>query len=132
LFVLQGQGSQVEGFQVTQFHHTEWPEHGNLPSAAGLIDLIDMLMKSQMNTGNRAITVMCNDGVGRTGTFICFHAQLERLKTEGVVDIFQSIKSIRIQRAGLVPQEEQFVYCHEVLADYVDKFDKYANFKDMI
>jgi len=44
---------------VTQFHHTEWPEHGNLPSAAGLIDLIDMLMKSQMNTGNRAITVMC-------------------------------------------------------------------------
>ena len=45
----------------------------------------------------------CSDGVGRTGTFICIHAQLERLKTEGVVDFFQSIKSARIQRAGLVP-----------------------------
>ena len=44
-----------------------------------------------------------SDGVGRTGTFICIHAQLERLKTEGVVDFFQSIKSARIQRAGLVP-----------------------------
>ena len=42
------------------------------------------------------------DGVGRTGTFICIHAQLERLKTEGVVDFFQSIKSARMQRAGLV------------------------------
>ena len=44
-----------------------------------------------------------SDGVGRTGTFICIHAQVERLKTEGVVDFFQSIKSARIQRAGLVP-----------------------------
>lgn len=26
----------------------------------------------------------------------------------------------------------QFVYAHEVLADFIDKFDNYANFKDMI
>ena len=45
---------------------------------------------------------MYSDGLGRTGAFICIHSQLERLKTEGVVDIFQSIKSARIQRAGLV------------------------------
>ena len=43
-----------------------------------------------------------SDGIGRTGTFICIHAQLERLKTEGIVDFFQSIKSTRIHRAGLV------------------------------
>ena len=43
-----------------------------------------------------------SDGVGRTGTFICIHAQLERLKTEGVVDFFQFIKSARMQRPGLV------------------------------
>jgi len=45
---------------------------------------------------------MYSDGLGRTGAFICIHSQLERLKTEGVVDIFQSIKSARIQRAMLV------------------------------
>ena len=49
-------------------------------------------------------TLPGSDGVGRTGTFICIHAQLERLKTEGVVDFFQSIKSARVQRAGLVPE----------------------------
>ena len=43
-----------------------------------------------------------SDGVGRTGTFICIHAQLERLKTDGTVDFFQFIKSARLQRAGLV------------------------------
>ena len=45
---------------------------------------------------------MYSDGLGRSGAFICIHSQLERLKTEGVVDIFQSVKSARIQRAGLV------------------------------
>ena len=50
-----------------------------------------------------------SDGVGRTGTFICLHSQLERLKTEGVVDFFQAIKSARIQRAGLIP----YAVCHK-------------------
>ena len=50
----------------------------------------------------RSIVSFFSDGVGRTGTFICLHSQLERLKTEGVVDFFQAVKSARIQRAGLV------------------------------
>lgn len=40
--------------------------------------------------------------MGRSGTFICMHAQQDRMKTEGVIDVFHYIKSIRIQRAGLV------------------------------
>ena len=61
-----------------------------------------------------------SDGVGRTGTFICIHAQLERLKTEGVVDFFQSIKSARIQRVGLVsdivsPLCSMYVYVMQLL-----------------
>ena len=52
-----------------------------------------------------------SDGVGRTGTFICLHSQLERLKTEGVVDFFQAVKSARIKRAGLVPD----AVCYGVL-----------------
>ena len=48
---------------------------------------------------------LCSDGVGRTGTFICIHSQLERLKTEGVVDFFQAAKSARMQRAGLIPDD---------------------------
>ena len=44
-----------------------------------------------------------SDGVVRSGTFLCIHSQLERLKTEGAVDIFQAIKSARIQRPGVIP-----------------------------
>ena len=34
---------------------------------------------------------------------MCIHSQLERLKTEGVVDVFQAIKFARIQRPGIMP-----------------------------
>ena len=61
---------------------------------------------------------MCSDGVGRTGTFICIHAQLERLKNEGVVDFFQSIKSARIQRTGLVPDVVSGLTCLTTFVDY--------------
>ena len=36
------------------------------------------------------------------GTFLTIHCQVERLKTEGVVDFLQAIKSARLQRPGLV------------------------------
>ncbi len=48
---------------------------------------------------------ICSDGVGRSGTFITIHAQMERMKSEGVIDVFQFIKSVRFQRAGLVTNE---------------------------
>ena len=44
-----------------------------------------------------------SDGVVRSGTFLVIHSQLERLKTEGVVDVFQAIKSARIHRPGVIP-----------------------------
>ena len=43
-----------------------------------------------------------SDGCGRTGTFLTIYSQIERLKTEQVVDIFQWVKYSRIQRAWLV------------------------------
>ena len=53
--------------------------------------------------------ISCSDGVGHTGTFICIHSQLERLKTEGVVDFFQAAKSACIQRAGLIPDDAYLI-----------------------
>ena len=40
--------------------------------------------------------------MGRTGTFISTHAEMERMKAETVVDLFQFVKGMRTQRAGMV------------------------------
>ena len=41
-------------------------------------------------------------GAGRSGTFIAVSILLERLKTEGVVDVFHTVRALRLQRPGMV------------------------------
>ena len=43
-----------------------------------------------------------SSGCGRTGTFIAVSILLERLKTEGVVDVFNTVRSLRLQRPNMV------------------------------
>ena len=48
------------------------------------------------------LCVCCSDGVSRTGAFCALYSVLERVKTEQIVDVFQAVKTLRIQRAGLL------------------------------
>ena len=64
----------------------------------------------------RAIKILtcsynCSDGIGRTGTFMTIYSQIERAKSEGVVDVFQFIRGARMQRFGLVRSEVSFEVC---------------------
>ena len=45
---------------------------------------------------------LSSGGCGRTGTYIAVSILIERLKTEGVVDVFQTVRKLRMQRPGLV------------------------------
>ena len=49
--------------------------------------------------------IVYSDGMGRTGTFICIHAMLERMNSEGVVDFFQFIKASRINQPNIVREQ---------------------------
>ena len=48
------------------------------------------------------LTFFSSGGTGRTGTFIAVSILLERLKTEGVVDVFHTVRALRLQRPGMV------------------------------
>ena len=56
----------------------------------------------------------CSDGIDRTGAFICIYSQLERIKIEGVADIFQFIKGSRFQRPNLVESVVRY-YVHTLI-----------------
>ena len=48
---------------------------------------------------------MCSNGDGRTGVFLSLCLSIERLETEDNVDIFQTVRWLRSQRAGLVSSQ---------------------------
>lgn len=49
-----------------------------------------------------SICLFCSAGAGRTGTFIALSNILERVKAEGLLDVFQTVKSLRMQRPHMV------------------------------
>uniref|UniRef100_A0A8C1KM20 protein-tyrosine-phosphatase n=1 Tax=Cyprinus carpio TaxID=7962 RepID=A0A8C1KM20_CYPCA len=112
---------------VRQFQFTDWPEQGVPKSGEGFIDFIGQVHKTKEQFGQDGpITVHCSAGVGRTGVFITLSIVLERMRYEGVVDIFQTVKMLRTQRPGMVQTEEQYQFCYRAALEYLGSFDHYA------
>uniref|UniRef100_A0AAX7UIW9 Receptor-type tyrosine-protein phosphatase alpha n=1 Tax=Astatotilapia calliptera TaxID=8154 RepID=A0AAX7UIW9_ASTCA len=114
---------------VRQFHFHGWPEVGIPTDGKGMINLIAAVQRQQQQSGNHPITVHCSAGAGRTGTFCALSTVLERVKAEGILDVFQTVKSLRLQRPHMVQTLEQYEFCYKVVQEYIDAFSDYANFK---
>ena len=52
----------------------------------------------------------CSNGIGRSGIFITLHIVLERMVAEGLVDVFQTIKNLCIQRPAMVQTLVRYCY----------------------
>ncbi|XP_024914548.1 protein tyrosine phosphatase receptor type Db isoform X3 [Cynoglossus semilaevis] len=112
---------------VRQFQFTDWPEQGVPKSGEGFIDFIGQVHKTKEQFGQDGpITVHCSAGVGRTGVFITLSIVLERMRYEGVVDIFQTVKMLRTQRPAIVQTEDQYQFCYRASLEYLGSFDHYA------
>uniref|UniRef100_A0A8C7ZHW7 Receptor-type tyrosine-protein phosphatase epsilon n=1 Tax=Oryzias sinensis TaxID=183150 RepID=A0A8C7ZHW7_9TELE len=114
---------------IRHFHFHGWPEVGIPAEGKGMIDIIASVQKQQQQSGNHPIVVHCSAGAGRTGTFIALSNILERVKAEGLMDVFQTVKSLRMQRPHMVQTVEQYDFCYRVVQDFIDIFSDYANFK---
>ena len=89
-----------------------------------------------------------SDTVSRSGMFCAIATTIERCKTEGVVDVFQVVKALRVQKPGavqtvvsiiiavllscfLLPSlflQEQYQNIFETVTVFLDSFETYSNF----
>lgn len=75
-------------------------------SGEGFIDFIGQVHKTKEQFGQDGpITVHCSAGVGRSGVFISLSIVLERMQYEGVLDVFQTVRTLRSQRPAMVQTE---------------------------
>ena len=54
------------------------------------------------HAGVMSVSLCYSAGAGRTGTFCALSTVLERVKAEGILDVFQTVKSLRLQRPHMV------------------------------
>ncbi|CAH8638700.1 unnamed protein product [Schistosoma bovis] len=112
---------------LRQFQFTDWPEHGVPESCEAFIDFLGQVHKTKEQFGQDGpITIHCSAGVGRTGVFLALSIVLERMRHEGIVDMFQTIRMLRTQRPGMVQTEDQYQFCYNAVLEYLSSFDHYS------
>uniref|UniRef100_A0A8C4R924 protein-tyrosine-phosphatase n=1 Tax=Eptatretus burgeri TaxID=7764 RepID=A0A8C4R924_EPTBU len=102
--------------EVRQLHFTGWPDHGVPYHSTGLLAFIHRV-KTLNPTDAGPVVVHCSAGAGRTGCFIVIDIMLEMAEHEGVVDVYNCIRELRLQRINMVQTEEQYVFIHDVLLE---------------
>uniref|UniRef100_S4RPI8 protein-tyrosine-phosphatase n=1 Tax=Petromyzon marinus TaxID=7757 RepID=S4RPI8_PETMA len=125
-------GKDNKSRQIRQFHFQGWPEVGIPDDGKGMISLIADVQRQQQQSGNQPIVIHCSAGAGRTGTctFCALSTVLERVKAEGILDVFQTAHAAAAHGADPVSRaQEQYEFCYKVVQEYIDTFSDYANFK---
>lgn len=69
------------------------------------------------------ICVHCSAGGGRTGVFIALAVAMERLRAEGLVDVFQTARLLRVQRAALIQTPPYLALIYHALLAYLGAFE---------
>nr|XP_018667440.1 sushi, von Willebrand factor type A, EGF and pentraxin domain-containing protein 1-like isoform X1 [Ciona intestinalis] len=129
-FIITNNTDHTERKQmVRQFHYHGWPETGPPSSGFSMISLVEQVQKQQQSSGNHPITIHCSAGAGRTGAFCALSTALEQVKAEGVLDMFQIVKCLRMQRPHMVQNLEQYEFCYRAVQEYIDSMSEYYNFK---
>lgn len=112
---------------IKQFHFFGWSDDRISESGEGIVDLIGKVQKTyEQQDEVGPITVHCSDGIGRTGIFCALCIVLERMRCEGVVDLFQTVKLLRTQRPNMIQNQDQYMFCYQKALEYLSSFDHYA------
>ncbi|OXB51180.1 UNVERIFIED_CONTAM: hypothetical protein H355_013540, partial [Colinus virginianus] len=59
----------------------------------------------------------CSAGTGRTGCYIVLDVMLDMAECEGVVDIYNCVKTLCSRRINMIQTEEQYVFIHDAILE---------------
>ncbi|XP_040191291.1 receptor-type tyrosine-protein phosphatase S-like isoform X2 [Rana temporaria] len=123
----KGSDSSLE---VRLFQLDSWPLDRSVPeNPTVLIGLVGEAEKCQQQTSDSHILVTCCDGAGRSGLFCAGVITCDQIRSEGCLDVSQTVRSLRRRRCQFIPTVEQYSFCYTLAQSYLDSFETYGNFK---
>jgi len=117
----------LETRQVVQLHCTKWPDFG-VPKSTGVMKDLIAEVDIRKKGVHRPIVVHCSAGIGRTGTFVAIHMSLQKALVGELIDIKETVRSLRSQRLGMVQSKEQYLFVYYVVTDILRWRDEMSKF----
>nr|XP_056711281.1 tyrosine-protein phosphatase non-receptor type 13 [Euleptes europaea] len=97
---------------VSHLNFTAWPDH-DTPSEPD--DLLTFISYMRHIHKSGPIITHCSAGIGRSGTLICIDVVLGLISQDLEFDISDIVRSMRLQRHGMVQTEDQYIFCYQVI-----------------
>uniref|UniRef100_A0A8C3MDW2 Tyrosine-protein phosphatase non-receptor type 13 n=1 Tax=Geospiza parvula TaxID=87175 RepID=A0A8C3MDW2_GEOPR len=103
---------------ISHLNFVAWPDHDTPSQPDDLLTFI-----SYMRHVHKAgpIITHCSAGIGRSGTLICIDVVLGLIGRDLDFDISDLVRTMRLQRHGMVQTEDQYIFCYQVVLYVLNK-----------
>uniref|UniRef100_A0A8C5JH57 Tyrosine-protein phosphatase non-receptor type 13 n=1 Tax=Junco hyemalis TaxID=40217 RepID=A0A8C5JH57_JUNHY len=103
---------------ISHLNFVAWPDHDTPSQPDDLLTFI-----SYMRHVHKAgpIITHCSAGIGRSGTLICIDVVLGLISRDLDFDISDLVRTMRLQRHGMVQTEDQYIFCYQVVLYVLNK-----------
>ncbi|CAE1294460.1 PTPN9 [Acanthosepion pharaonis] len=115
---------------VQHMQFLRWPDYGVPNKAESFLQFLLKVQNFQAEAVHNMedswqghplgppIVVHCSAGIGRTGTFITTDINIRRFEDVSTVELYETVRKIRSQRAFSIQVPDQYVFCHLALIEY--------------
>nr|XP_041571890.1 tyrosine-protein phosphatase non-receptor type 13 isoform X4 [Taeniopygia guttata] len=97
---------------ISHLNFIAWPDHDTPSQPDDLLTFISYMR--QVHKAGPIIT-HCSAGIGRSGTLICIDVVLGLISRDLDFDISDLVRTMRLQRHGMVQTEDQYIFCYQVV-----------------
>uniref|UniRef100_A0A8B9R399 Tyrosine-protein phosphatase non-receptor type 13 n=1 Tax=Anas platyrhynchos TaxID=8839 RepID=A0A8B9R399_ANAPL len=97
---------------ISHLNFIAWPDHDTPSQPDDLLTFISY-MRHVYKSG--PIVTHCSAGIGRSGTLICIDVVLGLISRDLDFDISDLVRTMRLQRHGMVQTEDQYIFCYQVV-----------------
>ncbi|XP_072173149.1 receptor-type tyrosine-protein phosphatase epsilon-like [Diadema setosum] len=102
-------------------------------SSPGSLLVSSWMLPSRSDTvGTGGLCGMKMNGVGRTGVFCAVMECIHQLDKEGAVDVFQTVKMLRVERPHMVQTEEEYFFTYDTINEYIGAANDVKDEEDVI
>ncbi|GIZ00277.1 receptor-type tyrosine-protein phosphatase mu [Caerostris extrusa] len=108
-----------EPMKIIQLQYNGWTSEMKPASVLTLVETVEMWY--QRSAGG-PITVHCMDGATRTGLFIAANHVCDQVQSEGILDVYEIVKSIRTNRPEFIPNSDQYRLLFEVAQEAAEPY----------
>ncbi|XP_052270463.1 uncharacterized protein LOC127871510 isoform X2 [Dreissena polymorpha] len=132
IFSFRDENHEDEDYMTTikQFQLTSWLEGHDTPSdLQSFLDLLEEVQKWHPHLSDkRPILIHCQTGFMRCGLTALVLNEIQRIRKEnGLINIVESVKTIKTRCRDLVHNKTQYRFCYEAVLKYINTSGTYQN-----